>query len=678
MDHNTHPLAESVSAYEGPICGVCHETYNSSDRIPRVVCSEIHNLCSKCLQDLLNKAVKKLVCPFCQSKKPKKSLEQYGVNRSLLESIELTKNLFMKTSSKKCCHCSDKEATRICLDCEMIACTECVLDNHDEHKKIKLTEVSQQITDKKISLSQQLTQIEKRTSGTEGTAKACKIKEKELMEEAHLMFEDMKTRLDKQKDALKKEINQKIIEIINHCTERAAENGDSDVSQWVKNAKNLTNDNITDSNRLICSLYKMEKSYSGLDAIKVGVNNNQEEILNGALNQLSLEFNTAFLENFQKQNLIKIQLNKLNLCKNRFDEDEEVKLDSNSSSKAKKKSTSEKLASSFYSKEINNRSESSDSYPTFSNYKFEPFTLNDGNNSRRSLTPVAPVQNQSFENNQNSEWRENGGRSEHPCQEDKQKLCDAFDGKLKVQVKLVKDSENLRLNSFLDPTNSEQSGVLKGDEAIEKLSRILSEAELASSVKKVSSLNLTCNNLTKDGILSLSNVIKQLPSLEVIRFEFHKTGDLEYSHFKPLTQAFGRVKNLSTLSLRLTRWKYMKNKNLSSTLTDLTFISGLKDLTLDCSDCTGLTTEGLMISFNVLRNWKSLEKLHIVMNGCINIVDDEANLKVIYQVYSEMPKLKEITFDLRECPRFTQRGKTVLEGPSKVNAALKVQVLLSQ
>mgnify|MGYP003579851650 CR=1 FL=1 len=81
---------------------------------------------------------------------------------------------------------------------------------------------------------------------------------------------------------------------------------------------------------------------------------------------------------------------------------------------------------------------------TYSDYQFEPFILNaDRNNS-------SPIHSRNQSQQQESEWIENGSRLEqNPVQEEIQELRKAFeDAKLEVQVKFVKASNGIRLDSL--------------------------------------------------------------------------------------------------------------------------------------------------------------------------------------------------------------------------------------
>ena len=62
---------------------------------------------------------------------------------------------------------------------------------------------------------------------------------------------------------------------------------------------------------------------------------------------------------------------------------------------------------------------------------------------------------------------------------------------------------------------------LKNDAHVELFSEILNMKALKESCQRVSNLTLDFFNLTEDGILSLSEAISQLPSLQTVQLSFY-------------------------------------------------------------------------------------------------------------------------------------------------------------
>lgn len=332
-----------MSSIESHLCGICQEHYNDSNRAPRVVCSEIHNICSECLEGLLKKSGKKFICPFDRLEEDKKPLSQYPINRGLLQ---ITQDL-LKTSSRKTCSSCPAEAIRLCLECNKIQCSECLWEHHEGHKQLKLVDVYKMLIEKKSKLFEEVDKLEASTSGQEGVKRCVEVKEKELKEKAIAIFEDYQRVLNNKKEAVINEIKKRLAERSREfLSKRPQKNKKSngEVLKWINETKSITHseDNkVMDNNRILCELYKQEKLLEELDLRKLEANEPKEDLLfNKALNKISLECNELFLENFKKNNLVKFEHNKIDV--------EEVKYDVSSSEGSAKKSTNDKSINSSF------------------------------------------------------------------------------------------------------------------------------------------------------------------------------------------------------------------------------------------------------------------------------------------------------------------------------------------
>jgi len=673
-------LNQYPSTPESHQCGVCHEQYNDTNRVPRVVCKEIHNLCSECLQELLNQPGKKFACPFDRIESPKKSLNGYGVNRALLESIQSTLDILTSAPAKVCFHCSE-EPNRLCLECDKVVCTECALDHHDGHKKHKLSDVPKLLADKMAELDKMRAELEGSTSGKEQGSKVLKAKEEELMQKADDIFLNYKMVIEEQRKALNNELK-KVLGQVHKEYSKDNSSKDPEVLQWISKTANLISDvrRVRNPNSLLCSLHKQEKDFQKLDKGKVDASVDDEDaMLKRVLNQVSLQFNYQVLENFKRQNpvAVRLEINQNSV----YHQEEEVKAENNTSfSVSRKSACSIQKAKSLRpsEKSCNESSDtSSDSNEESFSKRFAPMVFRQSH-PVMSRSPKAESKNifeeENHQSSQDQDWIENGSKSVNPSQEDRAKLRKAFDKiGMNFEVKAVQGTPNIRLDSKLDHSKPVPYG-LNGDEAVSKFYALLCEQEYASSFKKVISLNLTCISLTKDGVESLASILKKLSSLQVIRVEFFKTGGLQHNDLKPFFRALTQIKGLTTLALTCQKWVHLRDFNLGYTFNDLVLNPGLKDLSLDFSECPKLTTAGLMQAFHSLRNLVLLENVQISMNGCLQVTNDEDSLRSIYQVYSNMKNLKEIQFRFEDCPKFSENGRKALKGPSNVKAGLNVSI----
>ncbi len=226
-------------------------------------------------------------------------------------------------TNDKCGSCNEKDATRLCLNCNKIYCDGCALDHHEieeyeGHKIIKLNKVVETIESEKIKFERNISNLENLLTGKEDVSKALKIKEDEAMEEVDAFFQNLYTLFQNQRENVKKKLQQKLADIASENSKRAFKdtynsNKASEVLDWIQYAKNISEDieknRITDNNSILCKLYKQEEYYKNLDTSKLK-NVNDGAVLDGKnFLQIQLKENNKLLEALKQENIIEIIIN---------------------------------------------------------------------------------------------------------------------------------------------------------------------------------------------------------------------------------------------------------------------------------------------------------------------------------------------------------------------------------
>ena len=118
-------------------CAKCHETFNMTNRVPRLLAECGHTLCSSCISILISQSLNN--CGFeCPEDKTlcganKRSCDDFPKNLSLLRILE--KQLpTPKNESDNICSSHKKPLEIVCVDCKKRLCSKCALfDGHRTH-----------------------------------------------------------------------------------------------------------------------------------------------------------------------------------------------------------------------------------------------------------------------------------------------------------------------------------------------------------------------------------------------------------------------------------------------------------------------------------------------------------------------------------------------------------------
>jgi len=599
-----------------PDCDKCHQLFNESNRAPYIACSK-HTICSECLKYLLALPGPNFSCPACSFSRsaPKKKFNEYEIKRDVLNSIQNKS----KSARDICTHQECKEkATRLCLDCSEIFCAQHTLDDHEDHKKCKLTggEMENKSTEKKNLLCKKTKEIEKAsTLDSDVVLAVLKAREDELMETYDTITRPYYEFLASQREIFKTDLHNMLVEKAKEkCPE---ESSDAGLSQWLKNTQillqQINQKELTDPKEILCYLHKQEIMLEKLDLNNIKNKPTDAVALSQSLALINIKGNDAALQALKKQNLIIINQTVKSENNNSF---EEVKCDYFSHSRV-----SSMTSSSAGKKNIFDEIEPS-----------SPQKLSPPKSSWESsdLPKVIP-----------------GSKVDHV-----KSFKRAFDNKLNIKI-TKKKSDSILLESI---SAYGSTGGLRGDGAVEDFNETLKKTELKAVCDKVTDLNLDWDFATNQGISTFSQAIARFPSLQTVRLSFSHNIGIFPINTKFIWEQLEKLDQLDNLTLNFPNWTHLTSASFPFFLSSISRISA-KNLSINLLKCYTFDMKGLGEAMKKLLEQNfNLEKLDMKFKECNQLEDDEEALESIFKSLEQASNLKEVTFDFTKCPNLKKES----------------------
>jgi len=190
-------------------CIKCHEVFNTTDRIPRLLAECGHTLCSLCISSLIksdNSNSNGFKCPddgiLCGALK--KAAEEFPKNLSLLRILEKQqqKQINESANSKEKipenqCAVHKRKLEIVCIDCKIKLCSKCALfEGHRTHDLRTEEDVQSELNARKECLQEMLQmvaeneQIFTKQEEVKNAYEKCMAREKEIHTLIELRFQE--------------------------------------------------------------------------------------------------------------------------------------------------------------------------------------------------------------------------------------------------------------------------------------------------------------------------------------------------------------------------------------------------------------------------------------------------------------------------------------------------------